>query len=239
MTDLLAQDYIYLIGPTAVLSLALAAVAVSYVFLLIRLGKSEKDKLFLQSKIKDHAQDILKEAHEKRLKIMQDAVNQAGDIIKNSQLLTGEVKDKITEDMQEMRKKQFDILTQRQQQLTKFYEDFEKESRNLIFDQFKQMVKNMENFTSSGIKELREDIEKERQTVNKQIELRIQEENKRAQKAVEEYKIEQIKKIDKRVFDILQALTRDILGRSLTLKDHEELIQKALSQMKSDMNSDI
>lgn len=239
MTDLLAQEYIYLIGPTAVLSLALAAVAVSYVFLLIRLGKSEKDKLFLQSKIKDHASDVLKEAHEKRLKIMQDAVNQAGDIIKNSQLLTGEVKDKINEDMQEMRKKQFDILTQRQQQLTRFYEDFEKESRNLIFDQFKQMVKNMENFTSDGIKELREDIEKERQTVNKQIELKIQEENKRAQKAVEEYKIEQIKKIDKRVFDILQALTRDILGRSLTLKDHEELIQKALVQMKSDMNSEI
>lgn len=239
MMDLLTQEYIYLIGPTAVLSLALAAVAVSYVFLLIRLGKSEKDKLFLQSKIKDHAQEILKEAHEKRLKIMQDAVNQAGDIIKNSQLLTGEVKDKINEDMQEMRKKQFDILTQRQQQLTRFYEDFEKESRNLIFDQFKQMVKNMESFTSDGIKELREDIAKERQAVGKQIELKIQEENKRAQKAIEEYKIEQIKKIDKRVFDILQALTRDILGRSLTLKDHEELIQKALAQMKSDMNSEI
>lgn len=239
MTDFLTQEYIFLIGPTAVLSLALAAVAVSYVFLLIRLGKSEKDKLFLQSKIKDHASEILKEAHEKRIKIMQDAVTQAGDIVKNSQLLSNEVRDQLNSDMQEMRKKQFDILSQRQQQLSKFYDDFEKESRKLIFDQFKLMVKNMEEFTVEGIKELREDIEKERQSVNKQIDQKVEDENKRSQKAIEDYKLEQIKKIDKRVFEILQVLTRDILGKSLTLKDHEELIQKALSQMKSDMNSEI
>lgn len=239
MDNLLSQEYLYTVLPIAVLSLALAGVAVSYVFLLLRLGKSEKDKVYLQSKIRDHSMDILKEAHEKRLKIIQDAISKAGAIIQDTQFIGADVKTQFASDIQEMKKKQEEFLRIRQEHISKLYDDFEADMRKSTAEQFKILSKNMENLALGSVKEYKEEIEAEKVSIHKQIDQKIEEEVKKSQKHIEEYKLDQMKKIDKRVFDILEALTRDILGKSLTLKDHEDLIQKALVQLKTDMNSEI
>ncbi len=237
MSNVLPAELYLTIGPIAVLSLALAAVAVSYVFLLIKLGKSEKDKVFLQSKIRDHASDVLRDAHEKRLRILQEATETARTIINNTQLFSDEAKTQFATDLNTTRRKQDELLNKRSEEISKLYEQFANDVHAETTEQFKGVAKNMENYAITGIGEFKTALESEKLYMQKQLEVKVEEEYKKAQKNIEDYKIDQMKKVDKKVFDILHALIRDVLGKSLSLKDHEELVQKALAQMQTEMNT--
>jgi F0F1-type ATP synthase membrane subunit b/b' len=239
MNDFLAQEYLFTIVPTAVLSLALAAVAVSYIFLLIRLGKSEKDKLFLQSKIRGQTSEILKDAQDRRLKIIQQATDKAHEILRDTQVFDSDTRKKLDFDYQEIRKRQEEFIILRSQEISKSYDQFTLSLRKATEDQFAAMARNMEKNALAEIEQFRKEIEDERIFMHKQMSSKIDEEFKKSQKNIEDYKNSQIKKVDKQVYNILQALTRDVLGRSLSIHDHEDLVQKALVQMKMDMNSDL
>ncbi len=226
------------IGPTLVLSLALSAVAVSYVFLLIKLGKTEKDKVFLQSKIRDQTSEILNDAHQKRLRIIKEAMDRAHSILKNVEGFTIDIKDQFAWDLQSVKKRQEELIGLRSHEISKLYEAFSANLQHAAEAQFSAMTRNMENKTVTEIEEFRKMLEQQSIFIHKEVDKKVNEEYKTAQKHIEDYKLDQMKKVDKHVFDILHTLTRDVLGRSLSLKDHQDLIQKALVQMKMEMNSE-
>jgi F0F1-type ATP synthase membrane subunit b/b' len=239
MINILSTEFLFTLAPIAVLSLALAAVAVSYVFLLIKLSKSEKDKVFLQSKIRDHSSEILQQSHEKGLRIIQEATKKAQLILGEAQVFSNEAKAQFASDFKAASKKNEEFLESRTVEVSKMYEKFITDLRTDADEQFKMITKDMENHSLAIIGEFREALESERIFMHKELEGKIAEEYKKTQKHIEDYKVDQIKKVDKQVFDILHALTSNVLGRSLSLKDHEDLVQRALAKMKVEMDSDI
>ncbi len=238
MSEFFSQEYIYIIVSTGILSLALAAVAVSYVFLLIKLGKSEKDKLFLQSKIRDQTSDILQDAHEKRLRIIKEAMDKAHSLLKDTQGFSIDVQNRFTADLEEIKKKQEELVVIRAGQISKLYEQFTLNLQRKTEEQFVTTARTMEKHAVSEIEDLRKEIEDERLFIKKQLTGKIEEEYVKAKKSIEDYKAEQVKKLDKQVFDVLNALTREIIGRSLSIQDHNDLVQKALVEMKTQMSSE-
>ena len=238
MSNFLPQDYLFTIGPILVLSFALSAVAVSYVFLLVRFNKSEKDKVFLQSKIRDQTADILKDAHEKRLKIIREAMDRSHSILKELESFNVDFKYQFAEDLQAVRKKQEEAVVRKSDEISRLYSEFSTNLERGIEEQFNNMTKDMLSQSSLEVEEFRKTLEAGRIDIRKELKDRLDVEYKKAQKNIEDYKVDQIKKVDKHVFGILQALTRDVLGKSLSLKDHEDLVQKALSEMKAEMNSE-
>jgi len=238
MGNLLTNEYLFIIGPTAVLSLALAGVAIAYIFLLAKLGKTEKDKVFLQSKIRDQTADILKDAHEKRLRIIQEATDKAHEMLKETQNFSVDSKSRFSTDMESIRKRQEELVILRTEEISKVHEQFSLSLQRSTEVQFKAMANNMEAKAIAEVEDFRKTLEGERIFMQKQLSTKVDEEYKRAQKNIEDYKVGQMKKLDRQVFDIIHALTREVLGRSLTIQDHEDLVQKALVQMKMDMNTD-
>lgn len=239
MDNILPAEFLFTFGPIAILSLSLAAVAVSYVFLLIKLGKSEKDKVFLQSKIRDQSSEILVASHEKGMRVINDATKKAQLIIKEAQVFSDETRIQFSSDFKATSKKYEEFLEKRSEEVSGLYEKFITDLRSDSEEQFKIITKDMENHSLSIIGEFREALEGERIFMHKELEGKITEEYKKAQKHIEDYKVDQMKKVDKQVFDILHALTSNVLGRSLSLKDHEDLVQRALAQMKVEMDSNI
>lgn len=239
MNSVLPAELFFIIAPVAVLSLALAVVAVSYIFLLIKLSRSEKDKVFLQSKIRDHSGDILQQSHDKGMKIVQEATKKAQSIIGEAQVFSDDAKIQFVSDFKATSKKYEEFLEVRSEEVSKLYEKFITDLRSGAEEQFKIITKDMENHSLAIIGEFRETLEGERIFMHKELESKITEEYKKAQKHIDDYKVDQMKKVDKQVFDILHALASNVLGRSLTLKDHEDLVQRALAQMKVEMESGI
>lgn len=239
MNNTLPIEFLFTLGPIAILSLALAAVAVSYVFLLIKLSRSEKDKVFLQSKIRDHSSEILQQSHEKGMRIVQDATKKAQEIIEDAQVFSDETSSKFSADFKTTSQKYEEFLESRSGEVSKLYEKFITDLRSDSEEQFRIITKDMENHSLAIIGEFREALEGERIFMHKELEGKITEEFKKAQKHIEDYKVDQMKKVDKQVFDILHALTSNVLGRSLSLKDHEDLVQRALAQMKIELDSNL
>lgn len=239
MNNTLPTEFLFTLGPIAILSLAFAAVAVSYIFLLIKLGKSEKDKVFLQSKIRDHSSEILQQSHEKGMRIIQEAQKKAQLIIEEAQVFSDEAKTQFSSGFKVTTKKYEEFLESRTDEVSKLYEKFITDLRNDAEEQFRMITKDMENHSLAIIGEFREALEGERIFMHKELEAKITEEFKKAQKHIEDYKVDQMKKVDKQVFDILHALTSNVLGKSLSLKDHEDLVQRALAKMKVEMDSNI
>jgi F0F1-type ATP synthase membrane subunit b/b' len=239
MNNILPTEFLFTLGPIAILSLALAAVAVSYVFLLIKLGRSEKDKVFLQSKIRDQTSAILLQSHEKGMHIIQEATKKAQLIIEETQVFSDEAKIQFSSGFKVTSKKYEEFLESRTDEVSKLYEKFITDLRSDAEEQFKVITKDMENHSLAIIGEFREALEGERIFMHKELEAKITEEFKKAQTHIEDYKVDQMKKVDKQVFDILHALTSNVLGKSLSLKDHEDLVQRALAKMKVEMESNI
>lgn len=235
----LPTDWVFVLGSIAILSFSLAAIAISYVFLLIKLARSEKDKVFLQSKIRDHAGEILQQSHEKGLQIIQEATKKAQVILEDVEIFSDEAKAQFTASIQATNKKQEELLDKRSEEVLKLYEKFVADLRNSGEGQFKIISKDIENHSLTLVGEFREALESERILMHKQLESKVEEEYKKVQKQIEDYKVDQMKKVDKQIFDILHALTRNVLGRSLSLRDHEDLVQRALTQMKLEMDSEI
>ena len=239
MNSFLPEELLFTFGPIAVLSLALSAVAVSYVFLLIKLNKSEKDKVVLQSKVRDNASEILRQSHEKGLRILQEASAKAEAIIKDAQIFSDSTKDHFIADLQSAKQAQEKILSSRNEEISNLYDQFVADVRHDTNERFYIVAKDMENHALAGIGEFREALESERIFMHKQLESKVEEEYKKAQRHIEDYKSDQMEKIQKRVFDILHELLGDILGRSFSLKEHEDLVQKSLVQMKTEMSSEV
>ncbi len=239
MNYVLPGEFLFTFGPIAILSLALSAVAVSYVFLLIKLSKSEKDKVVLQGKIRDNASEILRQSHEKGLRIVQEATAKAEVIIKDTQIFSDSTKDHFIADLQSAKQAQEKILLIRNEEISRVYDQFVEDVRRDTSARFSVVARDMENHALAGIGEFREALESERIFMHKQLEVKVEEEYKNVKKHIEDYKAEQMKKIEKRVFDILHDLVLDILGKSLSLKEHEDLVQKALVRMKIEMSSEV
>lgn len=239
MNYFLPGDLLLTFGPIAVLSLALSAVAVSYVFLLMKLNKTEKDKVVLQSRIRDNASEILQQSHDKGLRIIQEATEKAETIIKEAQLFSDTTKDHFIADLQSAKKEQEKILATRNEEISRAYDQFVADVRHDVNERFRLVARDMENHALAGIGEFKENLESERIFMHKQLESKVAEEYEKVKKNIEVYKDEQMKKIEKRVFDILHDLVRDVLGRSLSFKEHEDLVQKALVQMKTEMSSEV
>lgn len=55
-----------------------------------------------------------------------------------------------------------------------------------------------------------------------------------ANRQVEEYKNSKLKLVDEQVKKIVEKTSRDILGKTLSLEDHEQLIKNALEQAKKE-----
>jgi F0F1-type ATP synthase membrane subunit b/b' len=56
----------------------------------------------------------------------------------------------------------------------------------------------------------------------------------KAEKEVEEYKKNKISKVDEQIREIVISAAREVIGRAISLSEHEDLVNKALEKAKKD-----
>jgi len=63
---------------------------------------------------------------------------------------------------------------------------------------------------------------------------RLKEEYQKKEKELELYKVEALKKIDDQIYNVIQNISNEVLGKSISLQDHEQLIIDALEKAKKE-----
>ena len=215
-----------------ILSVALLAMAVSYYHVLRKMMLREKryDDLFKDADEK--SVDLLKNARKKSTQIIEDATRKAQEIINQGRELNSN-SGKILEDALENLIKHQTVYFEKASE--EFLEEYKKELnflRQRTIEIANTASKDIEADTLSEVDDYKQILQKETIDSQKIVEEKIEEDYSKTQKEVSAYKDEMLKKVDEEIYAILESVTKEAIGKSIPLAQHEELIINALEKAK-------
>ena len=84
------------------------------------------------------------------------------------------------------------------------------------------------------VKEKLNNFEKEIETISQETKRGILEKKNEIEKMLESYKREKIMEVDEKIFKIIADVSKKVLGRSIDVSTHEELVFRALKKAKEE-----
>jgi len=206
-----------------ILSLSLGAIVISYANTLRKLQALHEEKSTTQKEMLKKSDLILEEAREKALKIVSDA-NLFEDSTKK--LFEQELKRTAESQAKTLEKLSYDFLSVYQKELTDLKENNIKMMINIS--------KDIENSVIAELKDFREILKKETFASQKIVEGKIEDAYKIAQKEIEDYRAERLKKVEDQIYEIIQNVSKVVLGKTLSLEEHEQLVMDALEKARKE-----
>ncbi|MGD8744567.1 MAG: hypothetical protein PVJ52_03170 [Candidatus Woesebacteria bacterium] len=237
MLDLPADSLNY-----SVILIALAILQGSLVLILVYLFvrkvlKARKDKVdeeVTKQEAYTKALSVLEEAKEESLRILNTSHEKARQVLSNSKSLTEDSKK---------------ILDQKLEQLSqKYTQDMENVSRSLS-EAFRSALEAEKDRGVSEIHEVSEELKKElveevgdfkdvlhKETVEAERGIRdeIVGDFEQMKKELETYKKERTESINRNMYELLAKISKDVLGKTLTIDEHEELVLQAIKDAKKE-----
>ncbi|MBI2443511.1 MAG: hypothetical protein HYV40_06450 [Candidatus Levybacteria bacterium] len=228
---------IFLVLVAAIFGLALVILFIinSYNHLIRKIEQAEEEKIHLHDSINAKASEMLQSAHEQNLKIIEDANKEAADILASAQVSKTEattlLKEKIDQ-IVELQKKTTDSMNQ---QFAKNYQLALQKLQGEDIKSFEKISKDVENTVSTEMQEFTKTLKNETMDAHAIMQERIESEYAKVEEDIEKYKEEELNKIHDAVYPLLKNVISLVIGRSLSVQDHEELIIQAIQQAKTQM----
>lgn len=181
-----------------------------------------------------HEEHIRNQTYKEEVKILEDARQKAAKILGNANAIDEKDKDQIKKELNNLEineVKEFKLTTQ---ELAKAYalelDGIKKDTIKIT----QGIVKTIENDIYGELKDFKEILKKETYDSQKIVEQKIEQDYESARKEVEIYKQEQMKNIDNQIYEILQNVSKIVLGKAIPLETHEQLIIDALNKAKAE-----
>jgi len=217
-----------------VLSVALAFLAISYSQIIKKINSQKKELEDLTNQIYDKESEVLKNARSKAETIINEAILKAQEIITNSNNLNSQSKKTLDEAFETLMKHQTGYFEKASQDFLEEYKNELEILKQKNIEILKNTSKSIEEDTLKEVEDFDSIIEKETIGSQKIVQEKIEKDYARVQKEVDEYKVQMINKVDEQIYKIIQEVSKLVLGKSLSLQEHEQLIIDALDQAKKD-----
>lgn len=98
----------------------------------------------------------------------------------------------------------------------------------------KNISKKVERDTISELKDFKEIMRKETIESQKIVGAKIEEDYKKVLKEIDDYKKEKLKNAEDHIYAVLQEISKLVLGKSISIEEHEQLIIDALNKAKEE-----
>lgn len=228
--------FFVIIASISVLSIALFAMAISYYHVLRKLMHREEklDELFRD--VNERGIDLLEHTKKKSAHVITEATEKAKELISESKNLTVDSKKVLDDALSELIKTQ---VTSFQKASEEFLQEYKNELEMLKSNTV-QVARNVsKDIEADAVKEVdnyRQILEKETIDSQKIVEQKIEADYEKAQKEVAAHKDEMLKKIDDEIYRLLENVSKEAIGKSIPMAQHEELIISALEKAKKTVN---
>jgi hypothetical protein len=97
-------------------------------------------------------------------------------------------------------------------------------------DSVKEVATSLKKELTESVVDMGESLKKETIEAQKAVDLKISEEYKALQKELAEYYAQRVSKIDKEISSIVAGVSSKVMGRAMSLKDHQEYVLKVLEE---------
>lgn len=215
----------------AILFLALALVAI--IFYLSRITKA-LHSLNTKGDVPPSNNDLLEEARIKAVKIIDDANNQALDIVNKVTLSTDASSEKFREDLLRISSSQIKEFEKATSDFANIYSQVLQDLKKKNIEVFQNISKDIEISTNEEIKNFKESMQKLTTLSQKEVEKKIDTDYETSKREIEAYKKEALQKIDLGIYELLEKISKLVLGKALSLSEHEGLIEKSLEKAKKE-----
>lgn len=212
-----------LVITTVVLASVLGVVVHSYAKTLQNFNILQKKEADIESEAHKKASHILQEARSKAIKIIEDT-NVSYELLKKT--FEQQLKAASYHSSQKFEGISDEFLKVYQKTLT----DLKDNNIKIISN----ISKDIENSTRLELEDFKETLKKETLDSQKIVEGKIEQGYQMAEKELEDYKAERLKKIEDEIYNIIQNVSKEVLGKTLSLQEHEQLVIEALEKAKKE-----
>lgn len=216
------------------LGLALIVIVIFFSRLLKRSNRYQKELESLKADIARKNSLLLDEARGKAVRMIDDANNKALDIIQKSNLFIGISNENFNNQLRTVTQTQLKSFEKSTSDFIKLYERVLNDLKTKNIEIFQNISKNIEVNTLDEIKKFKETIEKETISSEKMLKKKVSHEYMLAKKDIEAYREEKINSINNNIYEILERVSKIVIGKAIDLSSQEQLIIDSLEKAKKE-----
>jgi len=216
----------------SIIILALCLIAI--VFYLSRITKNLHSDFNGKDSYSQKNLNLLDEARMKAIKIVDNANNQALDIISQITLSADTASENFKEEITRTSSAQIKEFEKATSDFTALYFQILQDLKTKNIEVFQNISKDIEEHTMTEVENFKESMQKLTALSQEEVRKKIDADYIVSKREVENYKQEELKKIDSAIYELLEKISKFVLGKALNLSEHEDLIQTALEKGKKE-----
>lgn len=213
-----------------VLALVILLVALERIFMKLHQARVEEEGL--KSHMSEASQKALDDAHTQALGIVQDAYEKAKGIIAGNKDLEAQMQKMEEDSMQKMLKQYEESMQKLSQDVMVDYQQVWKQLKQINSNNFVTITKEIEKSALSEVEDFKNVLHTETIASQKIVQDKIDASYNQVQKELEEYKAAQLKVVDNQIQTLIEKTTSLVLGKAMSLSDHQALVQTSLKEAK-------
>lgn len=222
-----------MIDTMTLLLLLYIALLLSFTFIAFyaySLYKEKKEVEETENNIYKIYKKIIKNAHATARQILQSTTAKASQILSETNYVNEQLVKDFDLNLHSVAQTDIDTFKQNSGQFSAEYQQLLQQMKDEYIKEMRQMVGLLTQSISSELKDYKDIVRAE--TIESQtiIEKRIEDEFEKAQKEIQEYKKQELDKVNQSVQELINSITEKVLGKTIPLADHEQLIMEALEE---------
>jgi len=167
-------------------------------------------------------------------RIIENARKKATQIIADTNILNDSLQKQFDEQIRNLSSDQTKSFEEEAVRLLQDYKKSLGEIKDKSIKTVSNISKDIEITTESELKDFKEIIKEETYASQKIVEKKLEESFEQAKQQIEAYKKNEFKKIDDKIYEIINRTSEIVLGSSLPIHEHEKLILAALEKAKEE-----
>lgn len=217
-----------------VLAVFILALALSITAFLLFKHTKKRPNLDKKDEVVQKNTDLLDGARTKAIKIIDDANNQALDIISKATLLANTSSENFKENLSHTSSAQIKEFEKATSDFTAQYFQILQDLKTKNIEVFQNVSKDIEMNTAGEVKNFSESMQKLTTSSEDEIRKKIDADYEALKTEMENYKKEKLQKINQEIYQMLEGISKLVLGKAINLSDHEDLIEKAIEKAKKE-----
>lgn len=197
-------------------------------------AKLKDEERLKRNKTYKEALRVLENARGKSLKILQDSTKQANKAIREAESIADDTRSLLEETLKATTIKQAANLKQVTQELLNRNKEIIERGQLASVSSLEELTKEVEGEVIKEIDAFKDNLHKEIIESEQLVEERVHSEYEVLRNELKNYKESRLKEIDREIANIVLKVSKEVLGKAIDLKDHEDLVIRALEKAKKE-----
>lgn len=218
----------------ALLGLIAVSVWLAYAYLQLqgKLVMLAKQNMYLKKQNEDRREQIMMDAHNQALVIIDQATKKASQVMMQAQQFDRTAEGQLSQKLEEASRLHAEELKNATQDLLTLYKDALEKVKQEDITHAANISKNIDSLTEKELGKLHQVLSQQTVQSEQLVQEKINKDYQALEEELKNYKETRLKEIDESLLQIVQNVTEIVLQRQLSVVDQEQLVYEALTKVK-------